>query len=204
MSTTRAQENVLASAQPPASRPGDRRSVIVEAALTLIAEGGVDAVTHRKVAAAAGVPLGSTTYYFESRAHLIRAAFDHYLERVQRLQAEIGAPDGSNAQALVDFLVAFAEREAQERSYLRAEYEMTLFAARDPVLAATLERWLESMVGQMADALARAGARAPEEAARSVLDLMRGFELSQLTRSAPDPTLRHRLGALLSAYLPSE
>src|SRR5262245_4250116 len=48
----------------------DRRAVILDATLRLIATDGVDAVTHRRVAAVADVPLGSTTYYFESREQL--------------------------------------------------------------------------------------------------------------------------------------
>ena len=44
--------------------PEARRREIVTAAAELIVEIGVDALTHRKVAARAGVPLGSTTQYF--------------------------------------------------------------------------------------------------------------------------------------------
>src|SRR5690349_23185139 len=36
--------------------------------IRLIAEGGPDAITHRKVAARAEVPLGAMTYYFASRS----------------------------------------------------------------------------------------------------------------------------------------
>ena len=46
----------------------DRREAIVEATLRLIDRRGADAVTHRAVAAEAGVPLASTTYHFASKA----------------------------------------------------------------------------------------------------------------------------------------
>ncbi len=184
-------------------RREDRRLIIMETTLQMIARGGVDSVTHRRVAAAAGIPLGSTTYYFESREHLIRAAFDHYLERVRDMQAEIGVDQHAGAKGLVDYLVAFSAREFENRDLVLAEYEMTLFAARDEVLAGMLNQWYDSMIEQMAAGLQSAGARRPREAARSVLHLMRGYELERLTleETAADD-LRGRLTTLLSAYLP--
>ena len=59
-----------------------RRRAILDATLRVIADGGVDAVTHRRVAAEADVALGSTTYYFASREELVREAFRHYLAEV--------------------------------------------------------------------------------------------------------------------------
>ena len=48
-----------------------RREQILEAALRVIGRSGRQAVTHRAVAEEAGVPLGSTTYYFDSRDDLL-------------------------------------------------------------------------------------------------------------------------------------
>ena len=45
----------------------DRREVVLEATLRVIARSGVDAATHRAVAAEAGVALASTTYDFAHR-----------------------------------------------------------------------------------------------------------------------------------------
>jgi DNA-binding transcriptional regulator YbjK len=55
--------------------PEARRREIVTAAAELIVEVGADAVTHRKVAARAGVPLGATTQYFDTLDDLRSAAF---------------------------------------------------------------------------------------------------------------------------------
>ncbi|MEM9621107.1 MAG: TetR family transcriptional regulator, partial [Pseudomonadota bacterium] len=159
----------------------DRQLTILETTLRLIAESGVDAITHRKVAAAADIPLGSTTYYFESREHLIRAAFDHYLQRIRALSAEAASGSQSTGKDLIDFLVTLSHREFEDPALLRAEYEMTLYATRDPVLAAALNAWYEEMIEQMAATLKMAGAKAPQEAARAVLHMMRGYELERLT-----------------------
>ena len=71
-----------------------RRDAIVEATLRTIGERGADAVTHRVVAAEAGVPLASTTYYFASKDALVREAFELVIDRslalVEAHAAEIG------------------------------------------------------------------------------------------------------------------
>src|SRR5690348_18303606 len=53
-----------------------RRATLVEAAAELLAEGGFDAVRHRAVAERAGLPLASTTYYFDSLDALVTAAVE--------------------------------------------------------------------------------------------------------------------------------
>ena len=54
--------------------PEARRLAITTAAAELIVEIGVDAITHRKVAERAQVPLGATTQYFATLDDLRAAA----------------------------------------------------------------------------------------------------------------------------------
>lgn len=60
-----------------ARRPNDpqRRERILQATLDTIATHGIHAVTHRKIASCAEVPLGSLTYYFSGIEALIEEAF---------------------------------------------------------------------------------------------------------------------------------
>src|SRR3954463_3134778 len=53
-----------------------RRSLLIHAAVGLIAREGLAAVSHRTVAKAADVPLGATTYYFASKTELLREALE--------------------------------------------------------------------------------------------------------------------------------
>ena len=55
---------MVTSAAPSQRRSRARREALLRAAVALLAEGGVRAVTHRAVADRAGVPLAATTYYF--------------------------------------------------------------------------------------------------------------------------------------------
>lgn len=52
----------------------NRRTTIIRAATELVPEVGSDNVTHRMVAERADVPLGSTTYYFDSIDDLVHEA----------------------------------------------------------------------------------------------------------------------------------
>src|ERR1700754_5144638 len=65
-----------------------RRRELLEAALVVIDERGVQATPHRAVAEAAGVPLATTTYYFESLDHLLEEALLLFVsEEATRLRA---------------------------------------------------------------------------------------------------------------------
>lgn len=177
--------------------------MILDAALGLIAREGFASITHRRVAVAADVPLGSTTYYFDSRDHLLREAFLAYLSQTTRALREAGEELAAHPtrNRLIDFLVTRTLEEVDDGEVLAIEYELVLFAARDGSLATELHAWLDALVARLAEVLETLGAAPPFEAARTVLHLVRGFELDQLTRETPDPaTLRRRLDHVLDAY----
>jgi DNA-binding transcriptional regulator YbjK len=178
-----------------------RRRAILDAALRVIAEGGVDAVTHRRVAAEADVALGSTTYYFASREEMVREAFRHYLAEVT--VALTSLEDESSFETAADVAEAFAElarREFAAPALVRAEYELILYAARDPVLAQDFHAYERGLEAQLAGPLEGLGADRPMDAARTVIELMRGFELERLTRpSASIEDLRRRLELVICA-----
>jgi DNA-binding transcriptional regulator YbjK len=122
--------------------PG-RRDRIVAAALRVALEQGVGAVSHRNVAAAAGVPLGSTTYHFASLDDLLAAAMElctaSYAELLVAWSDAI--PQGADvADALCDLLVARLEGD---RERVVAEYELQLAALRRPALRAVSLAWSE-------------------------------------------------------------
>lgn len=181
----------------------DRRTAILDATLRLIATHGVDAVTHRRVAAAAGVPLGSTTYYFESRAQLLRDAFRRYLDQIRALQNRVARTMPKTTVAgLVDYLVELTQREFEDEQMVLAEYELTLFAARDAEIAEALHDWDASMIGHLAHAFETMGAPRPFDAARTVLHLMRGHELDSLSRhESLAEDLRRRLTVVVAALV---
>ncbi|TCP53569.1 TetR family transcriptional regulator [Tamaricihabitans halophyticus] len=123
----------------------DRPGRIARAAITVIAEQGIEALTHRKVAATAGVPLGSTTYHFASLDDLLAAALDQAAARsVAQLRAwdrEL-ARDVDLAPELADFVLASI---TEQRADTVAEYNLYAVALHRPNLRGAAAAWDEAL-----------------------------------------------------------
>ena len=72
--------------------------------MTVIAEHGIARTTHRLIAAAADVPLGSLTYHFASLQDLCRQAFERQAEQMSATYAA-HFEDVSTVEGLIDALV---------------------------------------------------------------------------------------------------
>ncbi|QDQ12665.1 TetR/AcrR family transcriptional regulator [Streptomyces spectabilis] len=71
----------MTAAEPRRRDPARRVEEIAAASERVIAERGVEGLTHRAVAAEAGVPLGATTYHFATKDDLIAAALRRSVDR---------------------------------------------------------------------------------------------------------------------------
>jgi len=182
-----------------------RRRAILEATLSIIGEQGTAAVTHRAVAAAAGVPLAATTYYFASKDDLLDQALRYAAE--EQLAALEGAPPPATgvrtvADAVERVWTVRRSYLARGRERALAHYEIYLEAARRPALRAVAHEWNEACVRQLAPGLASLGIAEPEAAARLVLAALDGFLISDLATHRPgfaDDVLRPGVGRLLAA-----
>jgi DNA-binding transcriptional regulator YbjK len=120
----------------------------------LLADRGLAGVTHRAADAAAGLPQGSSSYYFPRKSALLRAAASHLAAERERdcddLQiAFAGAAARRGLEAAIgDAARGLVASAGRGRRLLLARIELTLTAARDDALA------------DLGDALA-AGARRP-------------------------------------------
>lgn len=122
--------------------PG-RRDRIIDATLDVIATQGVAGTSHRKVAAAAGVPLGSMTYYFSGMDELLYEAFCRFADRgVARFEARMAqARNPAEAlDAIVDGLIEDIPESGLEEQVVT--YELYTLAARDPAFRDITERWM--------------------------------------------------------------
>lgn len=122
--------------------PG-RRDRIIDAALEVIADRGVAGTSHRKVAAAAGVPLGSMTYHFSGMDELLHEAFSRFADRgAERFAARMAQTrDPAVAlDAIVDGIVADIPASGSDEQVVL--YELYTLAARDPAFRDITERWM--------------------------------------------------------------
>lgn len=137
-----------ADAEPPVpravrARGVQRRAQIVEAAAAYALEHGISALSHRQAAAAANVPLGSTTYYFGSLDELRAAAVERMLvgdgER-RKLAIGDGLPadvsEADFAWRLIDVVIAIPRLD--EPVQVALLYERIAEAVRSPELAEVL------------------------------------------------------------------
>ena len=161
-----------------------RREQILEAALRVIGRAGVQAVTHRAVAEEADVPLGSTTYYFDSRDDLIRQALEYVaaseIERYDRRGEELRTAKSPRqlADRLIDELVAAAE----DRIAYIAEYELWLEAGRRPELRETAQNWCDAEQRSVAAAMEALGSTDPAKDASLVVAAIDGLGERVLAR----------------------
>ncbi len=121
-----------------------RRQRIVDAALAVIAEVGVAATTHRRIASAAGVPLGSVTYYFTSLDALLTQAFVQLAAQSSRAfsaRLDAATDRASAREAVIDII---AESIWAEPRTLLLSYELYAFAARNPPVGAVMQQWMGS------------------------------------------------------------
>jgi DNA-binding transcriptional regulator YbjK len=169
---------------PRQERSRQRREALLRATIQLLGETGAKSVTHRAVADRAGVPLASTTYYFESVHQLIEEALKlHVAERVAELQGLAalalgagGATAQDIAQRLADVLVS------APGPILAAQYQLYLEAGRNPALQPAIAEALAAFEGLAESVLATLGARDPAEAAVAFVALLDGFALHRLAR----------------------
>ena len=116
------------------------------ATVSAIAEVGVGNVTHRQIAALAGVPLGSTTYYFPTLDDLIATALREATE-LARAGLEAWAEELTVSRDLPATFVDLAQRYVADRDQALLEYEMCLAAARSPELRPIAQLWFDGMRG---------------------------------------------------------
>ena len=173
--------------------PTDRRTVIADAVIATLAQGGGRGLTHRAVDKEAGLPVGSTSYYLRTRADLLRAAVDRLAELDEAALAP--AADGTLAGDLARVTHALL---TTDRERLLARYELALESVRRPELRELLAAGTDRVRGGIEQRLADQGAEAPRETADAVLALVDGLLFAELTATDGRQRGRDELEAVLA------
>lgn len=183
--------------------------MILEAALRLIGREGGGSITHRAVAAEAGVPLAATTYYFLSKDDLVREAFALCMaDDIAALEAApvLVTRDPITVDAVAERLTQLLNRRLRdERPTQLVQYELGLEAARRPELQAMCREWTAAHVAAVAPALAALGSADPEGDAWILVASLEGIELEALASGEQTPlerllpSVRRLLEALVRA-----
>jgi DNA-binding transcriptional regulator YbjK len=161
-----------------------RREQILEATLRVIGRSGREAVTHRAVAEEAGVPLGSTTYYFDSRDDLLGQALEHVARKEADRHLQLGQElrKAKTPRQLADMLLDQLVYEIDDRDAYIAEYELWLEAGRRPDLREAATAWCDAVQLSVAGAMEKLGSTDPAMDASLVVAAIDGLGERVLAR----------------------
>jgi DNA-binding transcriptional regulator YbjK len=183
-----------------------RRAELLEAAIHLIGAHGLDGVTHRAVAAEAGVPAASTSYYFRSKDELIdealRTLAEREIERLRERRAALGASGAADLEATTAALSAWIEEQTTDdgRVAMLAQYQLQLEAARRPEAREILAAWKEGTDDLAETAMRALGAADVETSGILLVCAIDGLRL-RLMASGHAPLRGEALRAVVRALL---
>jgi len=167
---------------------------VLDAALEVLGTGGIHALSHARVDATAGVPAGSTSNHFRTRAALVAGA-------VQRLRARDDAnwqamaavgPPADPAAVAAAFTAFVDDATGPSRTTTVARYVIITQGLVEPGLLDALNADRQRLVGWIADACGGTGP------ARDILAVVEGVILHRLSGFSPEPA-GPRLAALIDA-----
>ncbi len=174
-----------------------RKERIAQAALDVVAEGGLRAATHRTIAAGAGIPLGSVTYHFATLEDILVAAFTLLGEQiVPRYDDTIRqARDQDEVRTMLVDVVCGSRRPSDRE--LRLAREVYAYGS-------TSDRVADLIRAGEAASITALTTHFPEPAARAIDALVEGWWIYQSwSRQQLDPaTVRDAIDALADKFAP--
>lgn len=172
----------------------------------MIAANGVQAVTHRAVAAKANVSISNTTYHFSSKRDLVQQAYrsiiDGNADFLDKSYCELVRSGPVSSEVLAEFLAVVATIQTTgSRPPMIAWLEIMLEAARQKPMRKLAEQWYADSKAFWKRTLACANASDSDRTASILLTYLVGKYLFLIAQGAPMAQkihLRFSLAALAS------
>jgi DNA-binding transcriptional regulator YbjK len=179
------------------SRPsrGEGREALLDALVRIASRDGLDAVTHRSVAAEAGVTHGLATYHFATLDDMVREAL---VWATRRAIERTGI--GDIGETLDAFCASIPARIADDPENARFQYELAIEGTRRAELGEEVRRLYDQYIEAVRGVLAAHGAGDDPVLARLVFAAVDGLVLQQLVYGDAGQTEEcvERLQALLA------
>lgn len=176
----------------------ERKTLIADAAISLLGSVGARGLTHRAVDAQARIPTGSTSFYCRSRLDLLRLALQRHAE-LDLADLALDAERMQDAQWSTHHLLDLLEHRiddwlsAPKRGRLVARFELFLLASREPELAAILDAHRTHFLQVALAALQRAGVAHAEAVAPLLVMAIDGLLLDRVREHGhARPAAQHR------------
>lgn len=164
-----------------------RREDLLDAAITVLGERGIHALTHRAVDAAAGLPAGSTSNHFRTRDALLNAVVERFSARERANWEDIASRMcPTTPRELAQVLTVFVhEATGPHRTLTLARYAILIEAGIRPSLRAQLLTTGAGVNVWFLAWLRLSGSTDPERDAPIIMNYGTGLILHQL--AMPDP-----------------
>jgi AcrR family transcriptional regulator len=170
------------------------RTRALDAAIDLIGTAGLRALTHARVDERAGLPKGSTSNHFRTRAALLCGVADRMTEQELGAFAHPAAP--TSPDELVELLVGMLDyTTGANRTLTTARLVLFMEASHDHALRAVISRGHAAMRSWFGPMLAGVGIREPWAAADLLMSYADGLILNRIALgddTDPRPAL-HRI-----------
>lgn len=169
-----------------------RRDELLDAAITVLGEGGIHALTHRTVDATAGLPAGSASNLFRTRDALLDAVVERFAARERAAWEDLARrmyPTTPHELARV-LVLAAKEATGTLRPLTLARYAILVEAGIHPSLRAQLSTTGAGVNAWFMQWLRVAGSTDPERDAPILMNHYTGLVLHDLAMPDPafDPT----------------
>ena len=164
-----------------------RRELLLDAAITVLGERGIHALSHRAVDAQAGLPAGSASNHFRTRDALLEAVVDRFVARERALWEELAVRMyPTTPYELAQVLVAAAKAATgPQRTLTLARYAILVEAGIHPAVRAQLLATGARVNTWFMTWLRVAGSTDPERDAPIIMNHYTGIVLHDL--AIPDP-----------------
>lgn len=183
-----------------------RKQQLLDATIDVIHERGMSGVTHRAVAARAGVPASSTTYFFSSLDDLIGEAVESMMvaeiARISELEEAVDS-DRLTRDETIDRFVELVRRQPERD--VTAQFEVYLFASHHPRLQHYVTGIRDAMHRVSTAVLASRGVLDPHAGA-ALIALVDGFALHRIASAGAEnyAALHRALHAIVNGFLALE
>ncbi len=183
----------------------DTRRHLLDAAIPLVARGGLKALSHRAVENAAGVARGSATYHLGSRHEIVAGLLERLAaldvaamqDQLNRLAVDHLTSGRMDVDAVVRGVVGGL---LEDPDRVLARYWLMLEATRDETLQPLVRGWRDAFATMPVPLLTGLGVVEPAAVARDLVALLDGILFEHLSTGRGDG-LAERAAAAVTRFL---
>ncbi|WP_127819587.1 TetR/AcrR family transcriptional regulator [Microbacterium sp. CPCC 204701] len=177
------------------------RERALDAAVRLVGEQGIRALTHARVDERAGLPKGSTSNWFRTRAALMTGVSEWIAEQETHDLGPVLTQQFDDLEAFIDVFSSVIELlTGQHAVRTRARYALFLEASSDPELFQPLRAQREGMEAWSRQLLVTLGAKHPDAALHAFMAFGDGIVLHRLSID-PDAPVRESVAVAVRGCL---